>query len=101
MVSWCVDPLLTGVGIAMPRLTITLSEERHRALKEAAIRRGKTIRELIEESLDYYGIKTTQKAAELVTRARRRASLTESEAVELATQETRSARQDARSSRRH
>ena len=38
----------------MPRLTISLSEERHRALKEAAVRRGKTIGQLIEESLDDY-----------------------------------------------
>ena len=36
----------------MARLTITLSQERHRALKEAAARRSKTIRSLVEESLD-------------------------------------------------
>jgi predicted transcriptional regulator len=42
----------------MARLTITLSPERHRALKEAAARRSKTIHRLVEESLDAYGIKT-------------------------------------------
>jgi predicted HicB family RNase H-like nuclease len=42
----------------MTRLTITLSDERHRALKAAALERGKSIASLIEESLDFYGIKT-------------------------------------------
>jgi hypothetical protein len=40
----------------MPRLTITLPPEKHRALKEASVRQGKTIRSLVEESLDAYGI---------------------------------------------
>jgi hypothetical protein len=79
----------------MPRVTITLSEETHRALKEAALRRGKTIREIIEESLDYYGIKSAQQATELVALARRRANLPESEAIDLATRETRKVRRDA------
>ncbi len=35
----------------MARLTITLSDERHRALKEAAAQRGRSIGELIEASL--------------------------------------------------
>ena len=73
----------------MPRLTITLSEERHRALKEAAFRRGKTIRQIIEESLEHYGIKTRQEAADLVARARARADLTETEALNRAVEETR------------
>ncbi len=41
----------------MPRLTITLPPEKHRALKEASVRQGKTIRSLVEESLDAYGNK--------------------------------------------
>ncbi|NOY44404.1 MAG: CopG family transcriptional regulator [Deltaproteobacteria bacterium] len=73
----------------MPRLTITLSEERHRALKEAALRRGKTIRQIIEESLEHYGIKTRKEAADLVARARARAGLTEAEALSRAVEETR------------
>ncbi len=40
----------------MPRLTITLSEDRHRALMEAAARRRKSIAASIEESLEFYGI---------------------------------------------
>lgn len=76
----------------MPRLTISLSEERHRALKEAAARRNKSIAALIEESLEHYGIKTTETAAALVARARRRADLDEDEAREIAVDETRRAR---------
>lgn len=85
----------------MPRLTISLSEERHRALKEAAARRRKTIGQLIEESLDYCGIKTPERAAELVEHARQRARLGEREADELAVAETRKARQDTRAAGRH
>jgi hypothetical protein len=85
----------------MPRLTITLSEERHRALKEAAARRGKTIGQLVEESLDYCGIKTPVRAAELVARARGRARLEEEQALDAAVTETREARKDARAAGRH
>ena len=35
----------------MSRLTITLSEARYKALKEAAVQRDKTIGQLIDESL--------------------------------------------------
>lgn len=73
----------------MPRLTITLSSEKHRALKETAVRRGKTIRSLVEESLDAYGIKTVSQAAALVARARARSGMTEADAVNLAVRETR------------
>jgi predicted transcriptional regulator len=76
----------------MPRLTISLSEERHRALKEAAARRNKSIAALIEESLEHYGIKTTASAAALVARSRRTAGLTQDEAREIAVDETRRAR---------
>jgi len=76
----------------MTRLTITLSDERHRALREAAASRGKTIGQLIEESLEYYGIKTTRSAERLVAKARARASLSEAEALRIAVTETRAAR---------
>ena len=76
----------------MPRLTITLSPERHRALKETAVRRGKTIRSLVEESLDAYGVKTISKAASLVHRAREHSRLSEAEALRLAKAETRAQR---------
>ena len=76
----------------MPRLTITLSDERHQALKEAAARQGRTMGDLIEESLELAGIKTTHEAAALVDRARRLANLTEEAALTLAVAETREAR---------
>ena len=76
----------------MPRLTITLSEERHRALKESAVRRKKSIATLIEESLEMYGIKTIATAAELVARARRQSAMGDCAALALALEETRSVR---------
>ena len=76
----------------MPRVTITLSEEKYQALKETAARRRKTIRSLIEESLDFYGVKTLGSASELVTRARRRSGLSQKEALKLAVAETRAHR---------
>lgn len=77
----------------MPRLTITLSDESYRAVKETAARRGKSIRQLIEESLDFYGIKTMEKASFLVSKARKRSGLNEISALELAVEETRAERQ--------
>jgi hypothetical protein len=76
----------------MPRLTITLTPERHRALKETAFRRNKSIRSLIDESLDAYGVKTLGKAASLVARARERARLSEAAALRLAKRETKAHR---------
>lgn len=72
----------------MARITISLSDDRHRAVKEAAARQGKTIGELIEESLEFYGVKTTKRAAALVAKARKSASLTDEEAQKLAAAET-------------
>jgi hypothetical protein len=76
----------------MARLTITLSTERHRALKETAFRTGKSIRSLVEESLDAYGVKTLTRAASLVARARELSGMAETEAMDLAVSETRAAR---------
>ncbi len=76
----------------MPRLTITLSAEKHRALKETAVRRGKTLRSVIEESLDAYGVKTASEAADLVARARGRSAMAERDALRLAVSETRARR---------
>ena len=71
----------------MSRLTITLSEPRYRALKEAAAQRHKTIGQLIDESLDFYGIKSREEALDLVRRARARSTLSESQALALAQEE--------------
>ncbi len=71
----------------MPRLTITLSEERYQALKEAAAKKRKSLVAVIDESLEFYGIKSGRTALELVTQARHRAALSEKDALELALQE--------------
>ena len=76
----------------MSRLTITLSESRYRALKEAAAQRDKTIGQLIDESLDFYGIKSREQAQDLVRRARARSVLSEEQALTLAQAEVQAAR---------
>jgi len=78
----------------MSRLTITLSDERYRALKEASAQRGKTIGQLIDESLEFYGIKSHDDARALVRRARRGAALGPEEALALAVEEVRGARRE-------
>lgn len=54
----------------MSRLTITLTEARYRALKEASAQCDKTMGQLIDESLDFHGIKSREDARDLVRRAR-------------------------------
>jgi hypothetical protein len=73
----------------MSRLTITLSEARYRALKEASAQRDKTIGQLIDESLDFYGIKSRDDARELVRRARTHSTLSESQALVVAQEQVR------------
>ena len=68
----------------MSRLTITLSEARYKALKEAAVQRDKTIGQLIDESLDFYGIKSRADARDLVRRARTRSTLPDDQALAVA-----------------
>ena len=70
------------------RLTITLDDDLHRALKETAARQGRSIASIIEESLRLRGIKAQASARELVAEARRRAQLGTEEALELAVEET-------------
>jgi hypothetical protein len=79
----------------MSRLTIALSDARHKALKEASAQRGKTIGQLIEESLDFYGIKAREDARELVARARARSQLSEEQALAIADAEVRAVRRGA------
>lgn len=76
----------------MSRLTITLSDERHRALKEASAKRNKTIGQLIDESLELYGIKSNADARALVERARAHSKMNEAQALALAVKETRAFR---------
>lgn len=71
----------------MSRLTITLSEARYRALKEAAAQRSKTIGQLIDESLEFYGIKSREQALDLVRQARAHSQLNDAQAMALALEE--------------
>jgi hypothetical protein len=76
----------------MGRLTITLDDSLHQALKEASARQGRPIGKIIEEGLLLRGIKPTEGARELVAKARRQARLSEEEALEVGLAETRAAR---------
>ena len=76
----------------MSRLTITLSDEHHRALEETAARRNTTIRRIIEESLDLYSVKTTESAAALIAAAAERSGLSNDGAMALAVEQTRAER---------
>ena len=76
----------------MSRLTITLEDSLHQSLKETAIRQGRTIRDIIEESLKLRGIRSIESAQDLLKRARNNATLNDDEAMSLALNETRSAR---------
>ena len=75
------------------RQTITLSEARYRALKEASAQRDKTIGQLNDESLDFYGIKSRDHACELVRRAHTHSKLTEDQAVKVVQGQVRAHRQ--------
>jgi len=76
----------------MTRLTITLDDDLHRALKETAARQGRSIASIIEESLRLRGIQDQASARALVQQARQRAQLDPDEAMALAVEETRNAR---------
>lgn len=73
----------------MARVTISLPDSLHRALKEAAVRRGTTLGDVVRESLVFYGIKTQEEVSELVARARRKSGLEVAEAQALANREAR------------
>jgi predicted transcriptional regulator len=73
----------------MSRLTITLNDELHRALKETAARQKRSIATIIEESLTLRGIRSRDDARALVARARKNADLDEDEALRIAISETR------------
>jgi predicted transcriptional regulator len=76
----------------MSRLTITLDDNIHQALKEAAARQNRSIGSIIEESLELRGIRTYDNARSIVARARAKAGLSADKALELAVTETRRAR---------
>ena len=72
----------------MPRITITLSEERMRAVRETAARRRITITRLIEESLELAGVFASESARQIVARGRASARMTDADAMALALRET-------------
>ena len=72
----------------MSRLTINLDDDLHRALKETAARQGRSIGNIIEESLRMRGIKSMENARRLVARARAHAQCSEENATRLAIEET-------------
>jgi hypothetical protein len=76
----------------MGRLTITIEDNLHRAVKEAAARQGRSIGQIIEESLRLRGIKPMEDALQLVARARSKAGRSEKEALDITVDETRSHR---------
>ena len=73
----------------MPRLTISLNERAHRALKEAAVRQNRSMGAIIEESLELRGIRPLDSVEEIVARARANSGLSTDEATALAVDETR------------
>ena len=77
----------------MSRLTITVSDEIHQALRETAARTGRTIGSIIEEGLRLRGIRPMASAKDLVAKARNNAGLSEEEALTIALDETRLSRQ--------
>jgi predicted transcriptional regulator len=76
----------------MARLTITLSDERYRALALTAARRQQSMTEVIVESLASYGIRSHESATEIVARARVASRMSEREAGKLALREVQAER---------
>ncbi|MBK1704370.1 ribbon-helix-helix protein, CopG family [Halochromatium glycolicum] len=76
----------------MSRLTITLNDDLHRALKETAARQQRSIASIIEESLRLRGIRDQASARSLVDQARSRSDLDADAALGLAVEETRAVR---------
>ena len=72
----------------MSRLTITLDDSLHQALKETAARQGRSIGKIIEEGLLLRGIKPVESARQLVARARLQAGLDDEGATRMAVEET-------------
>ena len=76
----------------MTRLTITLDDELHQALKETAARQGRTIGSIVAESLRMRGIRTMASARDLVAKARTESGVAENQALAIALEETRQLR---------
>ena len=73
----------------MPRLTISLTDRTHRALKEATARRNRSMGSIIEESLELRGIQPYDAVEDIVAMARAKSRLRADDALALALEETR------------
>ena len=73
----------------MPRLTISLTDRTHRALKETAARRNRSMGSIIEESLELRGIQPYDAVEDIVAMARAKSRLSADDAMALAVEETR------------
>jgi hypothetical protein len=82
--------------MTMPQLTIKISEKATTALQRVAAARGRTVDQVVEESLEIAGILAQREAAALVDRARKSSDLSNAEALELAVTETRAVRRGRR-----
>jgi len=76
----------------MGRLTVALDDAVHQALKEAAVRQGRSIGKIIEEGLLLRGIKPVASARELVARARLNSGQSDAGAIAVAISETKAHR---------
>ena len=68
------------------------TEQTIAVLTEAAVQRNQTIGQLIDESLEFYGIKSRDDASELVRRARARSKLSGEQALAAAQKQMRAVR---------
>jgi hypothetical protein len=76
----------------MSRLTISLSDEMHQALKESSARTGRTIGSLIEEGLRLRGIRPMNITKNLVKKARSNSAINEDDALRIALDEVNQSR---------
>ena len=72
----------------MGRLTITLANDTHRALKEAAARQNRSMAAIIEERLELRGIQPYDTVRQIVAKARAHSGLDSGQAMTLALDET-------------
>ncbi len=77
----------------MTRLTISLADPTHRALKETAARQNRSMGSIIEESLKLRGIQPLDTAREIVAKARAQSRLDADQAMAVAVKETRRSRE--------
>jgi len=80
----------------MSRLTISLSDEMHQALKESSARTGRTIGNLIEEGLRLRGIRSMNITKNVVKKARSNSAIYEDDALRIALDEVNQSRKSKR-----